>query len=103
MRTDRFIDDNNEETIRKVALYEEGESHLEHMVKMSVKLQERYGDKIKITKSEFDGKALTNEFVKGNALYSKFDELVEEKDAKGFKEMISSYKDIVYYSTKQME
>ena len=103
MRTDRFIDDNNEETIRKVALYDEGVSHLEHMVKMSVKLQERYGDKIKITKSEFDGKALTNEFVKGNALYSKFDELVEEKDAKGFKEMISSYKDVVYYSTKQLE
>ena len=103
MRTDRFIDDNNEETIRKVALYDEGVHHLKCMAEMSFRLQERYGDKIKVTKSEFDGNVVTNEFVKGNALYSKFDDLVEEKDAEGFKEMIRSYKDVIYYSTKQLE
>lgn len=103
MRTDRFINENNEETIRKVALYEEGVHHLKRMAEMSFKLQERYGDKIKVTRSDYNGNAVINEFVKGNALYSRFDDLVEKKDAEGFKDMIGSFKDVVYYSTKELE
>ena len=103
IRTDRLIDDKGVESIKKVALFDEGIAHLEHMVDMSVKLQERYGDRIKITKSNLDGKALSNEFVIGKSFYSHFEELVDTKDIKRIKEELNQYRDTICYSSKGLD
>lgn len=103
IRTDRLLDENGVESIKKVALFHEGVEHLEHMVEMSVKLQERYGDKIRITKSNLNGKALSNEFVTGESYYTYFERLVDTKDIKRIKEELNNYRKMVYYSTKELD
>ena len=103
IRTDRLIDDKGVEAIKKVALFDEGVAHLEHMVDMSVKLQERYGERIKITKSSLDGRVLSNEFVIGKSFYSHFEELVDTKDINRIKEELNNYRDTIYYSTKGLD
>lgn len=103
IRTDRLLDGNGVESIEKVALFHEGVEHLEHMVEMSVKLQERYGDKIRITKSSLNGKVLSNEFVTGESYYTYFEKLVDKKDIKRIKEELNKYREMVYYSTKELD
>ena len=98
IRTDRLRADGGEEIINKVALYDEGVSHLEHMVLMAKKLQDRYSDKIKIAASTLNGKVLTNEFVAGEPFYNSFEETLEEGDKEAVKATLSDYRDMIYYS-----
>lgn len=99
IRTDRLRLDNGEEIINKVALCDEGISHLEHMVNMSKKLQYRFSEEIKVSTSTIDGRVLTNEFVEGKSFYSLFEDVLKDKDSEAVMKMLNSYRDKIYYST----
>ncbi len=103
IRTDRTIEESGREAIKKVALFDEGISHLEHMVLASNKLGERYKDEIKIAKSTLEGNVLSNEFVAGKSYYHKYDELLLDKDIDGLKEEFEKYKSKIYYSGNELE
>ncbi len=102
IRTDRVLDENNNEVIKKIALFDEGINHLQHMVTMSNKLQERYGDKIRVTDSSIEGNVLSNEFVFGKSYYSVFNEIVETKDIERIKEELQHYKAIINYDSAEL-
>lgn len=101
IRTDRLLSDNGGEIINKVALCDEGVKHLEHMVNMSKKLSNRFGDKIRISGSALNGRVLTNEFVEGKSYFKIFEEVIEEGDKEAVMKTLDDYRDRIYYSTSE--
>lgn len=101
IRTDRLLADDGEEIIRKAPLFEECKAHLEHMVAMSKKLQDRFGEEIKVTSSSFDEEGLTNEFVTGEPYYNIFEELLDKGDKDDIMDALNMYRDKIFYSTKE--
>lgn len=100
IRTDRLIDDKGNEIIKKIALFDEGIEHLQNMVAMSHKLQKRYGDKIRISKSSVEGKVLSNEFVEGESLLELFIKRIENSDKDEVVKLLEKYKSIVDYDSE---
>jgi len=103
IRTDRLVDDKGNESIKKVALFDEGVSHLKHMSDMSILLKDRYGDKLVISKSSLEGKVLDNEFVVGVSFFDIFEELLKTGGANNVLEALDNYKAIIEYSNKGHE
>ncbi len=98
IRTDRLLDCDNRETIKKVPLFPEAEAHLAHMVEMYEKLKERYEDKLIISGSTFEDNNLYNEYIDGTSYAEHFMDLIRKKDPDNVKAELNKYRDTIYYS-----
>ena len=113
IRTDRLLDDDGNQLICKHALYDQGRTHLEHMVKMCDALKSRYesrsvpayqndtngpSPRITISSSSLQDGVLFNEFVTGSSYYDKYVDLIAEADVQGLKDEIAHFTKTVNYS-----
>ena len=87
------------ELIAKVALYDEGKAHLQHMVDMCEALSQRYGDKMVITGSHIDGDKLYNDFAKGVPYTDTFIRILRDGDKEALTDEIRHFIDVINYST----
>lgn len=101
IRTDKRLEEGRV-CIKKVALFDEGIDHLNHMVSMYNKMSSRYDGVIKVSKSEVNGRELTNEFVEGESLLELMEHVLDKRDKDELLTEIEKFYSAIRHSDKEL-
>ncbi|WP_312833471.1 glycosyltransferase [Sedimentibacter saalensis] len=97
IKTSIIKNENDLLIVEKSPLLSEGKPHINNMYKSFKDLTNIYpGDMVKINKCEFKDNSVQFEFLEGETLEKKLDDLLSIKNFKGLYELISYYYKVIY-------
>ncbi len=96
IRTDICVDETGEKYIQKSPLVQESEMHIEHILDVSHKLQEQYGEIAGINECRRgEGKEICFPYITGHTLDEELNIACQNSDRDGFLTLINRYKQFV--------
>ena len=96
IRTDILQDEFGKRSVRKVPLYEDGNTHVQQILKWEKELQKKYSNTcIRLNRASQDGKSIRFEYIEGKTLENVLDELYLNEKYEDLLEVFKSYIDII--------